>query len=168
MKHQIIAVLSSLVIVGMLFAFASCGNFEDEIKAARSDAYEAGYHQGMEDSGNFYSEEDLEDAYWEGFENGASEMLDLTGGSDSDIEYIAQGILEEARDYAGENADITMLDAMDIVSVYLDGYDPSGYPLPTKREFEEAVDVLLRYAIFLEWNMESYSEIMEDYDPFYG
>ena len=89
MKPQIIAVLSSLAIVGMLFAFASCGNFEDEIKAARSDAYEAGYHQGMEDSGNFYSEEDLEDAYWEGFENGASEMLDLTGGSDSDIEYIA-------------------------------------------------------------------------------
>jgi hypothetical protein len=168
MKPQITAVLGAFVIVGLLFLFASCGNSEAEIKAARSDAYEAGYHQGLEDSSNFYNEEDLEDAYWEGFEDGASEMLDLTGGSSSDIEYIAQGILEEARYYAAEKADITMLDAMDIVSVYLNGHDPSGYPLPTKREFEEAVDVLLRYAIFLEWNTESYSEIMEDYDPFYG
>ena len=57
---------------------------------------------------------------------------------------------------------------MDIVSVYLDGYDPSGYPLPSRKEFEEDVNVLLHYAIFLEWNEDSYTEILENYDPFYG
>ena len=167
MKLKKIAILCAVLFVGFLYMFISIKHNE-EIKAARSDAYEDGYHQGLEDNDSSYSDEDLEDAYWEGFEDGASEMLDLTGGRNSDTDYIANGILEEARYYAAEDASISMLDAMDIVSVYLDGYDPSGYPLPTRKEFEEAVDVLLRYAIFLEWNTESYSEIMEDYDPFYG
>ena len=47
-------------------------------------------------------------------------------------------LLDEAKAYARDVADdTTLLDAMDIVSVYLNGHDPSGYPLPTKKEFEE-------------------------------
>lgn len=165
MKPQITAVLSSFIIVGLLFAFASCGHSQSEIDAAREEGYKAGYEQAIEENKDI--ENALEAARFEGFCEGMSECNEIWENN-SDVDYIANGVLEEARSYASENADITLLDAMDIVSVYLDGYDPSGYPLPTKREFEEAVDVLLRYAIFLEWNMESYSEIMEDVDPLYG
>lgn len=139
-------------------------------------AYQRGYDKALKENASAYSEDDLKEAYFDGFDDGVEEAFasgliepNNYGSSSSDIDYVVQGILDEARNYAnGASADITLLDAMDIVSIYLDGNDPSGYPLPTKREFEEAVDVLLRYAIFLEWNTESFSSIMKDYDPFYG
>lgn len=163
MKH-LQAVLVPFIIIGLLFTLTSCGYSEADLEKARSEAYDDGFEEGRV--------EGYDDGYDDGFGDGLFDGMlnnDDTESSNSDIDYIVQGILEEARYYASEKSDdITLLDAMDIVSVYLDGHDPSGYPLPTKKEFEEAVDVLLRYAIFLEWNSESYSSIMEDYDPFYG
>ena len=146
MKPQIIAVLSSLAIVGMLFAFASCGNFEDEIKVARSDAYEAGYQQGMEDSGNLYSEEDLEDAYWEGFENGASEMLDLTGGSNYDYgssNADVDDVLSQAASFAYRETGRDVYEAWNDIMIHIDN---SG----ARNDLAKNAETLMYYCMFLD------------------
>ena len=154
-------VISLLLIISMLCS--GCFYTANDIKKARSEAYESGYENGLMDGGiGDYSSRDLNEAYEDGYRAGKREASD-------DYDYIVSIILEEAKSYArGASDDITLLDAMDIVSVYLEGYDPSGYPLPSRNEFEEAVNVLLHYAVFLEWNESSYTEILENYDPFYG
>lgn len=176
MKQNSKFILIAVVVAVFSVIIGVSDYVSSEIKEASEMAYQSGYDQALKDNESVYSESDLKEAYYDGFDDGVEEAFasGLTGTPTydsriSDVDYVIQGILEEARYFASESSsDITLLDAMDIVSVYLDGYDPSGYPLPTKREFEEAVDVLLRYAIFLEWNTESYSSIMKDYDPFYG
>lgn len=165
MKSPLTVALSFLSI-GLLFTLL-CSPSQSDVDAARKEGYESGYAQGSEDSsgGDHY---DFSDAYDEGYRDGIYDGYEFAG-SDSEIDYYFLMVLEEAKSYAIENVDEIMFwDAMDIVSVYLDGHDPSGYPLPTRKEFEESVDVLLRYAIFLEWNTESFASIAKGYDPFYG
>ena len=147
-KNALIPLLLSISIL-----CSGCFYTEADIKKARGEAYESGYENGLLDGGiGNYDKYDLEEAYNDGYRTAERES-----SSDYDI-YI---ILEAARSYAGRAAeDITLLDAMDIVSDYLDG----GHY--TKKEFEEAVNVLLHYAIYLEWNTDPLEEIVEDYDPF--
>jgi hypothetical protein len=163
---SIMAILAALIIaVGIVNHFVS-----DYVLKREKEFYQAGYDQALEDNEYLDLEREIKKAYYTGFYDGIDEADESgMGVRSSDIEYIIQGILNEASDFASvANPNISLWDAMDVVSIYLDGYDPDGYPLPTKKEFEEAVDVLLRYAMFLEWNTESYSDIFKHYDPFYG
>ena len=151
MKFKIIAIVIALSLI-----LSGCLYTSEDIKNAKEEAYDVGYLHGLTDAELLLEEYESDSVY---------EYSD----SEYDIDYIVGGILEEAGSYAvAETDDISLWDAMDIVSIYLDGYDPSGYHLPTKAEFEEAVDVLLRYAMFLEWNTDSFSDVFESFDPFYG
>lgn len=151
MKIKIIAIVIVLSLI-----LSGCIYTSEDIKNAKEEAYDVGYLHGLTDA----------DILLEDYESDSDYDCSDSG---YDIDYIVGGIIEEAGSYAvAETDDISLWDAMDVVSIYLDGYDPDGYPLPTKKEFEEAVDVLLRYAMFLEWNTESYSDIFEHFDPFYG
>lgn len=136
------SVMVLFIIVGLLFTLVSCGYSESDLDEAYEDGYEEGRVEGYEEG------------YDEGFVDGLYKGLDGSsdsGFTESDFQHILQMALEEARMYANEKSDdTTFWAAMDIVSVYLDGYDPDGYPLPTNKEFEEAVDVLFNYALFLE------------------
>ena len=151
MKFKIIAIVIALSLI-----LSGCIYTSEDIKNVKEEAYDVGYLHGLTDAELLLEEYESDSVY---------EYSD----SEYDIDYIVGGILEEAGSFAvAETDDISLWDAMDIVSIYLDGYDPSGYPLPTKAEFEEAVDVLLRYAMFLEWNTDSFSDVFESFDPFYG
>lgn len=147
MKKQ--AFIPLLLAISILCS--GCFYTEADIKKARGEAYEEGYENGLFDGGlGNYDSDDLDEAYNDGYRAG-----------ERDSSYDIDIILESARSYAGRAADdITLLDAMDIVSDYLDG---GSY---TKKEFEEAVNVLLHYAIYLEWSIDPFEEIVEDYDPF--
>ena len=156
--NRILAILS---VIAALIVVLNISNILNSKKDKRSVSEPSSYSDDVyEDDEN---QEALSEAYWKGFLDGLSENVG-SENSNSDVDYIVRGILEEANYFATEgSSDISLWDAMDIASAYLDG----GYPRPTMAEFEDAVDVLLRYAMFLEWNNESFASIMEDYDPFY-
>lgn len=128
------------------------------------ESYQRGYETGVLDARMVYSDNSSE-GYDDGYDDGYSDGF-IEGNNDVDIEYIVQLILDEANSFASEGGKISVWEAMDLISIYLDGYDPDGYPLPTKAEFEEAVEVLQSYAAFLEWNSKSFKEIARDADPF--
>lgn len=159
---SIMSILAALIIAaGLVNHFVS-----DYVLKIEKEFYQAGYDQALEDNEYLDLEAEIENAYYTGFYDGIDAAAESgMGGSSSDIEYIIEGILSEASDFATDaNPNISLWDAIDVASLYLE----NGYPKPTKSEFEEAVDVLLRYVMFLEWNTDSYSSIMEDYDPFFG
>lgn len=143
MKPQITAVLSSFIIVGLLFVFASCGHSQADIDAAREESYEEGRVVGYE--------EGYDDGFTDGLYEGLSESENK--GNSLAAEYLFLGMLDDAKSYAHEMSDdMRFWEAMDIVSVYLDGYDPDDNPLPSTKEFEEAVDVIFNYSVYLEYN----------------
>ena len=121
------------------------------------------------------SPEDVEIAWEEGYEDGRVEGYDegyadgkIDGvyknwqSNNANAEYLFIEMLHEAKSYSEEESDdMTFWEAMDIVSVYIDGYDPDGYPLPTAREFKKASEVILNYAVFLEWNALQIEEAYE-------
>ena len=158
---SVVNVLLGLACAVMLYTMISSPSPED-VKKAREEGFDAGYAKALEEE----IEPLIDAAFFKGQVDGLSDAYDIVLDN-SDFEYFVGGILEEAKSFATEDVDdISFWDAMDIVSVYLNGKDPNGYPLPTKKEFEDAVDVLLRYSMFLEWNEKSYSDIVDDYDPF--
>ena len=143
MKPQMTAVLSSFLIVGLLFALGSCSNSKVDIDSAKEESYEEGRVAGYEEG------------YDEGFVDGLYEGLSESDNNESSLaaEYLFLGMLDDAKSYANEmSGDMRFWEAMDIVSVYLDGYDEDGNPLPTRKEFEEAVEVVFDYAVYLEYN----------------
>ena len=126
--------------------------------------YDKGFEEGFDEG---YTAGSIETSLE--YEDKLSEWYDMgyyDGKRDVDIDYIVQCVLDEAKHHANQVGEWSVLDAIDITAVYLDGYDPYGYPLPTKQEFEEAVEVLQSYAEFLEWNSKSFKEIARDADPF--
>ena len=143
MKLQIVSVLCSLSIVGSLFLFTSCSNSEEEIKAARSEAYEAGYNQGMEDSDN---SDAVEEAYWAGFEDGAYEALSLTGDSSS---HSIDDILSAADSFAYKETGRDVYEAWNDIMIYI---DKSG----TKTDLAKNAETLMLYCMYL-----------DDYDMYY-
>ena len=115
MKFKIIAIVIALSLI-----LSGCIYTSEDIKNAKEEAYDVGYLHGLTDAELLLEEYESDSVY---------EYSD----SEYDIDYIVGGILEEAGSFAvAETDDISLWDAMDIVSIYLDGYDPSGYPLPTK------------------------------------
>lgn len=143
MKHQISSILCFLSIVGMLFAFASCDYSKEDIDTIKEACYEDGRAEGYE--------EGYDDGFIDGLYKGLSDGKEKYSSSNAEFFFIE--MLDDAKSYANDvSGDMRFWEAMDIVSVYLDGYDPDGYPLPTKQEFEEAVDVIFSYAMYLEYN----------------
>ena len=46
--------------------------------------------------------------------------------------------------------------------------DPDGNPLPTYREFVDAVDTLMLFSMFFQLNYGEFDSIIHQYDPFFG
>jgi hypothetical protein len=140
--RKVISILLVLAYIPILFALFSVPSKED-IEIAKEERYEDGRVDGYDDG------------YDDGFSDGLFEGLlesDKKGYSEK-AESLFLDMLDEAKSYSEEmSVDVRFWEAMDIVSVYLDGYDPDGYPLPTRKEFEEAVEVVFDYAVYLEYN----------------
>lgn len=140
--RKVISILLVLAYIPILFALFSVPSKED-IEIAKEERYEDGRVDGYDDG------------YNDGFSDGLFEGLlesDKKGYS-AKAESLFLDMLDEAKSYSEEmSVDVRFWEAMDIVSVYLDGYDPDGYPLPTRKEFEEAVEVVFDYAVYLEYN----------------
>jgi hypothetical protein len=119
--------------------------------------------ENIKDKKTSYSSYD--EGYSDGYRDG---LYDADSDCDHDVNEIVSVIYEAADSFAYSYTDLGVYDAWDIITVYLDGHDPSGNPLPTKKEFEQAVDTLLFFSMFFEMNYGDYDSIMRDYDPFYG
>ena len=121
------------------------GTSNTDIETVKEECYEDGRVDGYEEG------------YDEGFIDGLYEgLLEGKGSSNSataNSHFLY--MLAEAKSYAEEmSVDMYFWNAMDTVSIYLDGYDPDGNPLPTRKEFEESVKVIFDYAVFLEYSAQ--------------
>ena len=136
-----IAVFSAIGIVFFLCVFAYYA-IDAKIDESYDVGYEDGHVEGYEDG---FSDGKIDGIY-------AGLQSDTKETNKTEAEYLFLGLLMEAQSYAEEKSDnLYFWEAMDIVSVYLDGYDQNGDPLPTRKEFEEAASVILDYAFFLEY-----------------
>ena len=108
---------------------------------------------------------DYDEGYSDGYRDG---MYDADVECSHDVNEIVSVIHEAANSYAYKYTGLDVYDAWDIIDVYLEGKDPSGHPLPTKKEFEEAIDTLMLFSMFFDLNYGDFDAIMRDYDPFYG
>lgn len=139
-------ILLSLACAMMLFALLSSPSKED-LEIAWEEGYEDGRVEGYD--------EGYKEGKTDGIFNGLQSNL-------TDSEEFFVGMLYDAKTYAEERSDdMSFWEAMDVVSVYIDGYDPDGYPLPSEKKFEKAVEVILDYAVCLEWNALQIEESYE-------
>lgn len=132
MKSKNIAILCATLLLGFLYMFTSMKH-KEEIKAARSDAYAAGYWQGMEDSSAFYTESDLELAYDDGYYDGqkdARQEFSVTKKPDID------DVLEKAAAFATNDTTLTFYDVWNDVMAYTDEAMPENSSL---NSWEKAV-----------------------------
>jgi hypothetical protein len=136
MKPQITAVLSSFVIVGLLFLFASCGHSQSEIDAAREEGYKAGYDQAIEENKDF--ENALEAAYFDGLCDGLNDGYDI-GSSNIDVD----DVLEQADSYAYRETGRDVYEAWNDIMIYIDN---SG----ARNELAKNAETLMYYCMFLD------------------
>ncbi|MBO7252781.1 MAG: hypothetical protein J6V25_09155 [Oscillospiraceae bacterium] len=122
----------SFVLVFSLLC-SGCFYSKSDIEAARSDAYAAGYRQGMEDSSAFYTESDLELAYDDGYYDGQKEArqeFSVTKKPDID------DVLDEAAVFATKETSWTFYDIWNDVMEYTDEAIPENSSL---NSWEKAV-----------------------------
>jgi hypothetical protein len=139
---KVISILLALSYIPILFALFSVPSKED-IEIAKEERYEDGRVDGYE--------EGYDDGFSDGIFEGSLESSRKSKTTKTEEFFL--DMLVDAKSYSElMSDDLSFWEAMDIVSVYLDGYDEDGYPLPTRKEFEEAVAVVFDYAVYLEYN----------------
>lgn len=156
-------------------------SIRDKMITQKELAYELGYKAGIEagcsdECTNEYSD-GYEDGYLDGYTDGtaygkSSSNYGYSDYNDSyssgDIDEMVSILIEAADSYAYKYTEVGLYDAWDIVSIYLDGEDPDGNPLPTYREFVDAVDTLMLFSMFFQLNYGEFDSIIHQYDPFFG
>lgn len=127
---KFIAILASALLLMCLLSCSYRGTYDD--------GYEDGY-----DEGYFDAMIKFEDYYDRGYGNGYNE------GSD-DREYDIRNSLEAAEDYARDQTGWSVYEAWNSIMIYHDGYDPDGFPLPTKEEYRQCVETLVLFCEYLD------------------
>ena len=134
MKKSLTALLIFIASVFLI----SCGS-----NGYYDQGYEDGYEEGLLD-GRLEAESELydkrfESGYDEGFFRG-----DNYGREEVLIKFYY------AQEYAHSKTGLSIYEAYNTIGIYHDGVDPDGFPLPTKKEYEECVKTLVCFFEYLE------------------
>lgn len=139
---KVISILLVLAYIPILFSLFSVPSKED-IEIAREERYEDGRIDGYDDG--------YDDGFTDGLYEGMLEGKKTSKSAKAESFFL--DMVDDAKSYSEVMSDdLDFWEAMDTISVYLDGYDPDGYPLPTRKEFEDAAEVVFHYAVYLEYN----------------
>ena len=129
MIKKVIATIAVLIVLCSLSA-CSVETYED--------GYEDGYADGYFDAESemaCIAEEEFYDGYDFGYDDGHDDVLD---------------IIERAEDHVRDQTGWSVYEAWSNISVYNDGVDPYGHPLPTREEYLQSIETLVLFCEYLD------------------
>ena len=111
-------------------------------KGTYEDGYEDGYNDGYSDA-EFEMECLFEEEFLDGYDIGYDD------GYDEGCEEVHSAI-DEAEHYARSKTGLSVYEAWNNISIYHDGVDPCGHPLPTKKEYLLSIETLVLFTEHLD------------------
>jgi hypothetical protein len=141
--NRFIAIVASFALIVCLVSCGYRGNYED--------GYSNGYFAGYSDA-EAEMQYLLEEEFLAGYDIGCAESDDYDDGYDdgyNDGHNEVYGAIADATDYARAQTGWSVYEAWNNISIYNDGIDPYGYPLPTEEEYLQSIETLVIFCEYL-------------------